>query len=123
MLDALEMWNDIELESGLHHPHEKLLIPGGILNFGDKNNRYFREILEQFPEDRIYTSREIMEIWPAFENLPENYIGLYTEDAGVVMAKKALRTVQDLAENKYGAELRYNVSVSEVCSDHVVLST
>jgi len=36
------------------------------------------------------TAKEIMDKYPAFENLPSHYVGIEVDHAGVIKAKKAL---------------------------------
>lgn len=74
MKESLKIWNEIENAHG-----NKLLENGTILNFGHPKSEFLHEIFEHFPENKILNGEEIMEIYPAFKNLPKDYIGMITE--------------------------------------------
>jgi len=41
----------------------------------------------------MLTSKEIMEKYPAFENLPAHYVGIEVDQGGVIKARKALEAL------------------------------
>lgn len=73
MKESLKLWKEIEASSDT-----KLLENGTILNFGHPGSEFLKGIFQQFPDDKILSGKEIMERYPAFRNLPEDYVGLET---------------------------------------------
>ena len=77
-------------------------------------------MIDQHPTKKLLTSKEIMDKYPAFENLPSHYVGIEVDKGGVIKAKKALDALQFLAE-KYGAQLHYKTKVKDIQKNHVIL--
>ena len=59
-------------------------------------------------------SDEIEEAFPALKNIPKHYEGLLNTDCGIVKAKKSLKAVQKLCQQKYGTELLFKTKVTKV---------
>ena len=68
MRESRQLWDEWEREAGLETDEQKIVKPGGIINFGSTKNRYLREVIEQFPDDPILTSAQIMEKYPVSYN-------------------------------------------------------
>ncbi|KAI0380165.1 hypothetical protein F5Y04DRAFT_282295 [Hypomontagnella monticulosa] len=112
--EALELWDDLEKDSGT-----SLRWMGGLLNFGDKNYG------DNTPEGTLLgpianlerlgmwykelTREEIQDRYP-FKDLPADWIGLYAPDNGVINVQLLLRTLLGLAKD-YGAEARQHTDV------------
>lgn len=77
-------------------------------------------MIDQHPNKKLLTAKEIMDKYPAFENLPPHYVGIEVDNGGVIKAKKALDALQFLAE-KHGAKLNYKTKVVQIKSNHVIL--
>jgi glycine/D-amino acid oxidase-like deaminating enzyme len=75
---------------------------------------------ENSPDLKWMTASELMEKYPGFENLPSDYIGTISYDAGIVKVKNALRGYRVLSRN-LGADLRYNTEVVGVTKNEVEL--
>ncbi len=65
------MWREIEESVG-----KTLLEDGTILNYGHPSSEFLQGIFSHFPENKILTGEEIMEKFPAFKNIPKEYIGM-----------------------------------------------
>jgi L-2-hydroxyglutarate oxidase LhgO len=72
------------------------------------------------PDLKWMTASELMEKYPGIENLPSDYIGTISYDAGIVKVKNALRGYRVLSQN-LGADLRYNTEVVGVTKNEVEL--
>ena len=46
MRESRQLWDEWEREAGLETPEQKIVKPGGIINFGSTKNRYLREVIE-----------------------------------------------------------------------------
>ena len=62
------------------------------------------------PELEWIDSKEIMKKYPAFENLPDSYIGNIAFDAGNIKIKNAINGFRILSELN-SADLRYNSGI------------
>ena len=67
---------------------KKLLESFPILNFGHPDSELLKSIFSYFPDDKILKSKEIEEMFPAFKNLPENYVGMLTKHGIKVLKHK-----------------------------------
>ena len=68
-------------------------------------------MLKNNPSLEWISSKEIMERYPTFENLPDHFIGNVAKDAGNIKVKNAMSGFKILSEY-YGAELKYNSSMN-----------
>mmetsp|Transcript_26288 Transcript_26288/g.26204 ORF Transcript_26288/g.26204 Transcript_26288/m.26204 type:complete len:143 (-) Transcript_26288:713-1141(-) len=74
MRESLKLWREIELAVG-----KTLLENGAILNFGHPDSEFLKGIFSQFPDDPVIDGDEIMKKYPAFKNVPKDYIGMVTD--------------------------------------------
>ena len=79
----------------------------------------FKDIVDQFPDDKLLSPAEMEEQFPALRNLPSDYLGLLNESCGVVKARRSLEVVRKLAEEKYGASLMFKTKVVKVTQNSV----
>ena len=114
MKSAVELWREIEQEGG-----EKLIYSLSFLCIGTEQNKYFKDMLDSFPEMKILNSDEIWDKYPALKNIPDDYKGILTMDGGIVQAKTALRVCRELAEIKYGANLLFDTKVTKFAKNQV----
>ncbi|KAM7211207.1 putative peroxisomal sarcosine oxidase [Rhypophila decipiens] len=115
--DAMELWDDLEQDSGT-----SLRWMSGLLNFGDKDyggNTPEGTLLG--PKDNLkrlemtfkeLTATQIQERYP-FTDLPPDWIGLFAPDNGVINVQLLLRTLLSLAKD-YGAETKQHTSVLKI---------
>lgn len=73
MKDALILWKEIETET-----NTTLLEKYPILNFGHPSSEFLKGIFSHFPEEKVLSASDIKSLFPAFRNLPEDYIGMLT---------------------------------------------
>ena len=111
--DSLQMWKQVEEKTG-----EKIVYPATMLSLGDRDNEGLKSAIKNLSEDQILSPEQITQRFPAFENIPDNYIGYVTEDAGIVKSRLALDAFQTLCEQN-NVELVYNTKVVEVTRNEV----
>ena len=85
MRDAIGLWKELEEESG-----EKLMHTFPVLTMGSVNAKFFKDILEQVPGQKLMSSVEISEMYPALKNIPAHYKGFVNSESGVLKARNAL---------------------------------
>jgi len=107
-------------EAGIKSEEKKLLHPGVVLYFGDVANIGFKTMIDQHKTAKLMNHWEIMSKYPAFENLPDHYVGIEVDNGGIIKSKSSLNALQ-LLSVRNGADLRYNTEVKEIKKDHVVL--
>lgn len=107
------------VNSFLHSICYLILLKGCLIV---KFSKSIQEVYEQHPDEKWLNSTEIMAKFPALENIPEDHIGLLSEDCGIVRVKKALGAFRELSE-KLGAELLYNTEVAEVSKSRIKLAS
>lgn len=105
-LEALEIWRDIEKETG-----QELLQKGGLLYVKKPDHPDFKMYMKY--GERL-TADQINKRWPAFK-VPQYLEGVFAHDAGVVRVKEALAAAKKLSIQQ-GAELKYDANV--VAVDH-----
>ena len=92
---ALKLWDEIEKETG-----RKIVEKSGYLDFGCKEK--IQKNIEVCKRNNIpgilMTSKEITKKWPVFQNIPEDHIGFWTEEAGVVFVKEILKALTELSQ-------------------------
>lgn len=74
MKEALKLWKEMEELSG-----EKLTSQFPVLTMGSVHSRDFQNVVGQFPADVLMTPSEITEMFPALQNIPDDYKGLLNE--------------------------------------------
>ena len=118
---AQEIWKEIEKElkklkdttPEFSEIETELLTPCDLLSLGEKDSMYISSMLKNFPDIKWMSPSEISMKYPCFENIPENYIGSVSEEAGIVRVKNAITGFKILSQ-QYGADLRYNCHITEV---------
>ena len=130
MITSLSMWKEVEKEltkikenaitSEEANLQCELLTSSDILTYGSLDAPFIAEKRITNPEEKWITAQEISEKYPALKNLPEDFIGSISSEAGQVRAENALKGFSFLAR-KYGANLLYNSEVDKVFKDHVIL--
>jgi len=116
MRDSIKLWKELEQESG-----EELLIQFPVLTMGSMNNEDYLDVIKQFPGHPTMTPVEISENFPALQNIPADYEGILHCEGGIVKAKKALNAACDLAQYKYGAEVKFDSKVLKITSNSCTL--
>ena len=97
----------------------ELLTQADLLSLGEKDSKYISSMAKSSPDLEWITPSEISQRYPGFENIPENYIGWVSKEAGVVRVKNALNGFRILSQQN-GADLRYNSKVSEISKNKVI---
>ena len=89
MKTSLALWDEIEKSTG-----REIIVKMGMLDFGPKDSEDMLECIKVCERNKLegkhMTSKEMMEKWSDF-NFPENYIGYWTEEAGVVKVKETFK--------------------------------
>lgn len=109
-LRAQTLWEELERESG-----KTLLVKTGVLSLGPKGstveNKY--ENVQGTPISvQLLTGKEIRKKWPGID-IPEDWIGLYEMEAGVIYCELALSVFKDLSL-KQNAQLLTHTQVEGI---------
>ncbi|KKY38290.1 putative fad dependent oxidoreductase [Diaporthe ampelina] len=114
---AIDLWDDLEKDSGT-----SLRWMSGLLNFGDPNfggstpegtlNGPIKNLDRLGMAYKKLTAKDIENRYP-FKNLPSDWEGLYALDNGVINVQLLLRTLLGLAKD-YGAEAKQNTRVENI---------
>ncbi|KAG8157375.1 hypothetical protein KVR01_012759 [Diaporthe batatas] len=119
---AMDLWDDLEKDSGT-----SLRLMSGLLNFGDPNfggstpegtlNGPIKNLDRLGMAYKKLKAGDIEERYP-FKNLPGDWEGLYAPDNGVINVQLLLRTLLSLAKD-YGAETKQHTRVENInpCKD------
>lgn len=99
----------------------ELLTPCEYLIFGEQDSPNIKAMLENGKDRNWISGEEIMQKFPRFCNVPNDYVGCVTDDAGIIRVKHAINGYRILSQ-QMGAELRYKQKVEEVYKDHVKLA-
>ena len=133
MTHSFSMWREVqqELESIKQNAtnseeanlEPELLTPDDLLVYGKPDDGFILGMKENDPSAEWITGKQISQKYPAFKNIPEDYIGNITknDNVGQIRAERALNGFSFLAR-RYGADLRYNSEVAQVFKDHVILA-
>jgi sarcosine oxidase/L-pipecolate oxidase len=97
MTDAYRMWSDLEKEAGT-----TLYKCTGVMVFGENGDPYVQQTIKSMkiasiPHD-VLSGAEINRRFPKQMKIPDDYVCVIEEDAGILYAQKALRAMQ---VNKY----------------------
>jgi len=114
MEEALEMWTELEKETG-----QELIVHKDILIIGSQQNPDFGTILDQYKDTVLLTPNEIMDKYSALKNIPSSYSGIELSIGGVVKARLALESTRKLLESKYNSDLKFNTKVFKVTKNSV----
>lgn len=111
---ALDQWAILEKE---FTGPGSLLRRCGSLDVGDPVQPAFSAMIDTFrwqkPDFEILTTEEIKQRWPVFTGLPEDWVGIYNAEGGVLIPDKVVPTLQSLAK-QYGARLIGNAEVHNI---------
>lgn len=102
------------------HKDSRILVPGEYLAMGDKDTDFITSMIKFQPDLKWMSPKEIMEKYPTLENIPDNYIGNISHDAGIVQVKNALKSFKIMAQ-EHGATLLYEAEVGSATKDSVTL--
>ncbi|WP_058913948.1 N-methyl-L-tryptophan oxidase [Entomohabitans teleogrylli] len=111
LLRARQLWEALQQESG-----ERLLDRSGVINIGPQDSTFLRNVAAsaaawQLPLETL-TAAETMSRWPQLR-VPENYIGLFEPDAGVLHSETAIAAWIRLARENGCAQL-FNCPVTGI---------
>ncbi|RWR11964.1 N-methyl-L-tryptophan oxidase [Siminovitchia fortis] len=110
-LRAQELWLALEEKS-----NKKLFLKTGVLNAGDPDSQFIKNVKKSaqnysLPVE-VMTAAEMNEKWPGFR-FPNDYVGCFEKNSGVLMVEECVRAYRELAE-KAGAVLRTNTIVKSI---------
>lgn len=106
---------------------EQLFIPTGVLNMGRSDSAFIRNVKESAEKFslpvEILSAKEVHEKWAGLK-LPNQYIGVFETNSGVLMSEKVVGTYRKVAE-ALGATMKVNTVVESVSlkNDGVVVKT
>ncbi|EQA3417325.1 N-methyl-L-tryptophan oxidase [Cronobacter dublinensis] len=111
VLRAQALWDELQELGG-----ERIFERTGIINLGPADSEFLANVADsaarwQLPLEKM-TGDEVMARWPEIR-LPENYLGLFEPDSGVLRSEKAIATYIRLAEEAGCAQL-FNCPVSDI---------
>jgi monomeric sarcosine oxidase len=111
MKETYKLWDDWSNEL-----NEPMILKTGGLNFGSPENKFFNDTLNACKISEInfehLTNDQIKTRFPML-NLPENYEGIYQEDAGILNPSKILPLVVEKAKS-LGTEFITNSKVIQI---------
>lgn len=111
MIHAYDLWQEIETKIG-----ESIIHTTGGLDFGDLDNEQILSVEEACKSVGLnyerFDSKQLRIKFPIL-NIPDNYIGIYQPDAGIIAATKAVSMFQKLAKQN-GATLIDNSKVNNI---------
>lgn len=122
VLRAQQLWNALAEISG-----EKLFHRTGVINIGPQDSLFIKNM--QSSAEKFSLPLDVMDApavqarWPEI-HLPEDYIGLFEADAGVLKSEVAIETYIRLAQQGGAAQL-FNCPVNKIehHDDHVTVVT
>ncbi|ELY3728140.1 N-methyl-L-tryptophan oxidase [Cronobacter sakazakii] len=122
VLRAQALWDELGELGG-----ERIFERTGVINLGPTDSAFLANVAGsaarwQLPLEKL-TGEEVMTRWPEIR-LPENYLGLFEPNSGVLRSEKAIATYIRLAEEAGCAQL-FNCPVSgfEATEDGVSVTT
>lgn len=111
VLRAQQLWNALAEMSG-----EKLFHRTGVINVGPTDSLFIKNIKNSAVKYdlpiEVMSSSAVEARWPEI-NIPEDYIGLFEADSGVLKSELAVETYIRLAEQGGAAQL-FNCPVKEI---------
>ncbi len=122
VLRAQELWNELHKESG-----ERIFVRTGVLNLGPASSEFLRNVKEsaaqwKLPLEQLDAS-ELVRRWPQIA-VPDNYLGLFEPDSGVLYCETAITAWIRLAREAGCAQL-FNCPVTAIrrCESGVEVET
>ncbi|KAJ9184143.1 hypothetical protein P3X46_007914 [Hevea brasiliensis] len=114
-MESYTLWEEAQSEIGF-----KVYFKTQQFNMGPSDDKELLSILSSFQKNsvpyQILDRQQTAEKFSRRINLPENWIGVFTELGGVIKPTKAVSMFQVLASRK-GAILRDNVEVNSITKD------
>ncbi|GAA0330975.1 N-methyl-L-tryptophan oxidase [Bacillus carboniphilus] len=101
-LRAQSLWEELEKESG-----ETLFLQTGILGAGNTDSPFIKETVKSAKEYdlrlEVMNAEDIQKRWSGIQ-LPEDFIGCFEPNSGILLAEKCVAAFRKLAL-RYGADL------------------
>ncbi|MGE7878128.1 N-methyl-L-tryptophan oxidase [Peribacillus muralis] len=122
VLKAQELWNDLEKTT-----ERKLFLRTGVLNAGSQHSPFIKKVIASSNKFdlplEILDMHQVHDRWPGII-LPEDYIGCFEQNSGVLKSEECIRAYQQTAE-LHGADIKVNSPVRNliVQSDGVTVKT
>ncbi|KAK9097768.1 hypothetical protein Syun_024813 [Stephania yunnanensis] len=127
VIESYRLWDEAESEIGF-----KVLHSTPHFDMGPSENKSLQSVIQSCNHNSIphtiLDPHQVLEQFSGRINLPENWIGLSTQQGGVIKATKAVSMFQTLAIQR-GAVLKDNMEVVQIKRDgerdchHVVVCT
>lgn len=110
-LRAQELWDDLQAKT-----NERIFMKTGVVTFGPAESLFVQTAIDGGQEYDLnletLSADEIGARWPGI-TVPDDQIGCYEPDAGVLFSENAIRTFRRLALEK-GADLKVNAPVVNI---------
>lgn len=111
VLRAQELWLALEKEAG-----RKLFHKTGVLNISREGSSFLHNVLKgatmhSLPLEKM-TAADINNRWKGFD-IPDDLVGCYEPDSGVLMSESCVQTYRDLAR-KEGATLFSHSTITNI---------
>lgn len=110
-LRAQKLWLDLEKETG-----EKLFLKTGVLNAGMADSPFIENVINSADihglDVEVMNAGQINNRWPGFK-LPENMVGCFEKDSGVLMSEKGIQAYKNAAL-RHGATLQASRKVDKI---------
>ncbi|WP_017186336.1 N-methyl-L-tryptophan oxidase [Alkalibacillus haloalkaliphilus] len=110
-LRAQELWHELDRQVD-----EKLFDPTGVLNIGDKQSDFVKNVIESAKTHGLnletLTADEVNERWEGFQ-LDNHLMGCYEPDSGVLMSERCIQAYRHLAFDA-GAQFKFNEQIQKL---------
>ncbi|MFC4402261.1 N-methyl-L-tryptophan oxidase [Gracilibacillus xinjiangensis] len=110
-LRSQQLWKELEDISG-----EDIFLPTGVINVGESDSPFIQNVLKSSKSYKLnvekLTADEINQRWSGF-NVPDEYIGCYELDSGVLMSENCIRAFKKLAL-EHGAEIVSDANITAI---------
>ncbi|AQM40881.1 hypothetical protein BZ166_04130 [Staphylococcus cohnii] len=121
-LRAQELWNELQKQT-----NERIFLNTGVITFGPSDSLFVQTAINGARQYNLNTetlsAKQINETWPGI-TIPDDQIGCYEPEAGVLFSQNCIRAFKRLALN-HGAELKINSPVMhiDILNDSVEVQT
>ncbi len=122
VLRAQTLWDELQQVSG-----ERLFQRSGVINLGPEDSPFLHNVKTSAREWQLpleeFDAAALMARWPQI-SVPDNYIGLYEPDSGVLQSETAIAALLRLAREA-GCSQQFNTPVKTVrqLSDGIEVET